>query len=71
MCYTYLVLQNKNRCKMNKIQFQNDINKLIDVLPVKIKRNIHEGLLDEAIEIVLDIGRIPEIRLGNGKIISY
>ena len=55
---------------MNKIQFQNDINKLIDVLPVKIKRNIHEGLLDEAIEIVLDIGRIPEIRLGNGKIIS-
>ncbi|MBR1617440.1 AAA family ATPase, partial [bacterium] len=32
--------------------------------------NIQEGLLDDAIEIVLDIGRIPEIRLGNGKILS-
>ena len=55
---------------MSEVQFQNDIGKLIEILPLRIKRNIQEGLLDDAIEIVLDIGRIPEIRLGNGKIIS-
>ncbi len=55
---------------MSEVQFQTDIEKLIEILPLKIKRNIQEGLLDDAIEIVLDIGRIPEIRLGNGKIIS-
>ena len=55
---------------MSEVQFQNDIEKLIEILPLKIKRNIQQGLLDDAIEIVLDIGRIPEIRLGNGKIIS-
>ncbi len=55
---------------MSEVQFQTDIEKLIEILPLKIKRNIQEGLLDDAIEIVLDIGRIPEIRLGNGKILS-
>ena len=55
---------------MSEVQFRNDIEKLIEILPLKIKRNIQEGILDDAIEIVLDIGRIPEIRLGNGKIIS-
>lgn len=55
---------------MSEVQFKNDIEKLLEILPLKIKRNIQEGLLDDAIEIVLDIGRIPEIRLGNGKILS-
>ena len=55
---------------MSEVQFQTDIGKLIEILPIRIKRNIQEGLLDDAIEIVLDIGRIPEIRLGNGKILS-
>ena len=54
---------------MKEIQFQNDIEKLIEILPLRIRRNIQEGLLDDAIEIVLDIGRIPEIRYGNGKIL--
>ncbi len=53
---------------MNETEFQKDIEKLIDILPPKIKRNILPNALDEAIEIVLDIGRIPEVRLGNGKI---
>lgn len=53
---------------MNETQFRNDLNALLDILPQKIKRNIQSGLLDDAIEIVLDIGRIPEIRFGNGKI---
>jgi len=55
---------------MSEIQFSNDIEKLTEILPLRIRRNIQEGLLDDAIEIVLDIGRIPEIRLGNGKILS-
>ena len=55
---------------MSEVQFHTDIEKLIEILPVRIKRHIQEGLLDDAIEIVLDIGRIPEIRLGNGKILS-
>ncbi len=54
---------------MSEVQFQNDIEKLIEILPLRIRRNIQEGLLDDAIEIVLDIGRIPEIRFGNGKIL--
>ena len=55
---------------MSEVQFHTDIEKLTEILPLRIKRNIQEGLLDDAIEIVLDIGRIPEIRLGNGKIIT-
>ncbi len=55
---------------MSEIQFQTDIEKLIEIMPQRIKMNIKEGMLDDAIEIVLDIGRIPEIRLGNGKILS-
>ena len=54
---------------MSEIQFQNDIQLLINILPAKIKRHIQSGILDDAIEIVLDIGRIPEVRLGNGKIL--
>ncbi|MBE7705629.1 MAG: AAA family ATPase [Cyanobacteria bacterium SIG30] len=53
---------------MNKAEFQKDIELLIDVLPSKIKRSILPNALDEAIEIVLDVGRLPEVRLGNGKI---
>ena len=54
---------------MSEIQFQNDIQLLTDILPPKIKRHIQDGILDDAIEIVLDIGRIPEVRIGNGKIV--
>ena len=54
---------------MSEIQFQNDIKLLTDILPPKIKRHIQDGSLDDAIEIVLDIGRIPEVRMGNGKIV--
>jgi len=54
---------------MSEIQFQNDIRLLTDILPPKIKRLIAQESLDDAIEIVLDIGRIPEVRIGNGKIV--
>lgn len=54
---------------MSEVQFHSDLNKLIEILPPKIKRNLQENLLEDAIEIVLDIGRLPEIRYGNGQTI--
>ncbi len=53
---------------MSEVQYQSDLTKLVEILPGKIKRAIYDGLLDDAIEIVLDIGRLPEVRIGNGKI---
>lgn len=53
---------------MNELQFQNDLDRLIEILPPKVTRNIDKGSLDDAIEIVLDIGRIPEVRHGDGMI---
>ncbi len=53
---------------MSEMQTESDLAKLINILPPKIKRAVYSGLLDDAIEIVLDIGRLPEVRLGNGKI---
>lgn len=53
---------------MSEVQYKSDLTKLIEILPNKIRRAIYDGLLDDAIEIVLDIGRLPEVRFGNGKI---
>lgn len=53
---------------MNNLQFQNDINLLLKVLPDKIKGQISHSNMDDVIEIVLDIGRRPEIRHSDGKI---
>ena len=53
---------------MDKIQFYNDLDKLIVVLPPKIALCLREKYLDDLIEIVLDIGRLPEIRHSDGKI---
>lgn len=53
---------------MSNIQFENDLEKLIAILPEKIRGHItHESMAD-VIEIVMDIGRIPEIRHSSGKI---
>ncbi len=53
---------------MSNLQFQNDLDKLTEVLPEKVKKFITYENMDDVIEIVLDIGRIPEIRHANGKI---
>ena len=55
---------------MNDIQLQNDLDRLIDVLPPKITDMVTHESLSDVIEIVLDIGRLPEIRHANGKIDS-
>ena len=55
---------------MSDIQFQNDLDRLIDVLPPKVTAMITHESLTDVIELVLDIGRLPEIRHANGKIDS-
>lgn len=53
---------------MDPTNFYNDIKKLIDILPPKISCNLREKNLDSVVEIILDLGRIPEIRYLDEKI---
>ncbi|MBQ8459956.1 AAA family ATPase [bacterium] len=53
---------------MSNIQFQNDLEKLVEILPDRIKSQLNYPQMEDAIEIVLDIGRVPEIRHADGKI---
>jgi len=53
---------------MNNTQFYNDLQKLLDILPPGIAWNLREKKLEDLIEIVLDLGRLAEIRHSDGKI---
>ena len=53
---------------MTSLQFQNDLDRLTEVLPDKVRRYISYEKMEDVIEIVLDIGRTPEIRHAGGKI---
>ncbi len=53
---------------MNNLQFQNDLERLLAVMPPKVVANLSYDKLDDVIEIVLDIGRIPEVRHAGGRI---
>lgn len=53
---------------MSNLQFQNDLEKLTEILPDRIRQHISYENMQDVIEIVLDIGRQPEIRYSNGKI---
>ncbi len=52
---------------MDKIQFHNDLRRLIEILPPKIVDTLKPYNLDDAIELVLDLGRVGEIRYSDGK----
>ncbi len=52
----------------SNLQFQNDVEKLISIMPPKITSSLGYDKLEDVIEIVLDIGRVPEIRHAGGKI---
>lgn len=54
---------------MTTVQFHSDLTKLIEILPPNVTKCIptKEKLYD-VIEIVLDLGRLPEIRHGDGRI---
>ncbi len=53
---------------MSNLQFQNDLDRLIEILPEKVRKHINYGQMDDVIEIVLDIGRTPEVRHASGRI---
>lgn len=53
---------------MNDVQFHSDLDRLIEILPEKVKKHITYENMEDVIEIVLDIGRLPEIRHSGGKI---
>ncbi len=53
---------------MNKVQFHSDLDRLIEILPDKVRKHINYDNMEDVIEIVLDIGRLPEVRHSGGKI---
>lgn len=53
---------------MNDVQFHSDLDRLIEILPDKVKRHITYENMNDVIEVVLDIGRLPEARYSGGKI---
>lgn len=54
---------------MSNLQLQNDIEKLLAILPEKINKCVSAQMLDDAIEIVVDLGRVPEVRNSDGTIV--
>ncbi len=52
----------------NNLQFENDLDKLTAVLPEKVRKHINYDNMEDVIEIVLDLGRTPEIRHAGGRI---
>ena len=55
---------------MNNLQLQNDLEKLLAIMPDKVTSNVSIESLEDVIEIVLDIGRLPEVRKSDGSILS-
>jgi len=53
---------------MNKVEFYEDLEKLYRVLPPKVLEHLKEKDLEDLIEVVLDLGRVPEIRRSDGRI---
>ena len=53
---------------MSNLQFQNDLDKLVEILPKRIQECISYEKMEDATEIVLDVGRVPEVRHSDGKI---
>lgn len=53
---------------MNEVQFHSDLDRLIEILPEKVRKHITYEKMEDVIEIVLDIGRKPEIRHSGGEI---
>ena len=52
----------------NNLQLQNDLERLISIMPQKVVSGLSLDSLQDVIEIVLDIGRPAEIRHAGGKI---
>lgn len=53
---------------MTEVQFHSDLDRLIEILPDKVKKYINYENMNDVIEVVMDIGRMPEMRHAGGKI---
>lgn len=53
---------------MNEVQFHSDLDRLIEILPEKVKKHISYEKMNDVIEIVLDTNRLPEVRHSGGRI---
>ncbi|MEW5820823.1 MAG: R3H domain-containing nucleic acid-binding protein [Cyanobacteriota bacterium] len=53
---------------MTEKNFQGDLERLLNVLPESITKNLEGKDLSECIEIVMDLGRTAEVRFSDGKI---
>ena len=53
---------------MSNLQFQNDLEKLVEILPQRIRQHLSYEKMEDVIEIVLDIGRPSVLRHADGKI---
>lgn len=53
---------------MDQLNDLGDLQKLMDVLPDLIVNNLKNICLSESIEVVLDLGRTPEVRFSDGRI---
>ncbi len=47
----------------------DDITKLLNVLPPRIQKSIHSRRVEDLIEIVLDLGRVPTARYVNSEVV--
>lgn len=56
---------------MTDVQFHSDLDRLIEILPQKVKTHLNYENLHDVIEIVLDIGRMPELRHSGGRIETF
>ncbi|MDD3237321.1 MAG: hypothetical protein PHV37_04410 [Candidatus Gastranaerophilales bacterium] len=52
---------------MDKVQFHNDLARLLEILPPKITACMKNTNQDDIIELVLDLGRVGEVRHADGK----
>ena len=50
------------------LQLQNDLEKLLEIMPPKVASKLTSDKMEDVIEIVLDLGRTPEVRHSGGKI---
>ncbi len=61
--------QISNRNNMDTLQITDDLDALLAVLPDRISRALHEAeRKTELIEVVMDLGRLPEARFDSGEI---
>lgn len=60
-------IPHKRKDDMNEVKFHSDLDRLIEILPPKIGKCLSNEKLKDVIEIVLDLGRVAELRHSTGE----